>query len=74
MLLAGSTSLLHSVRRDCKQLRLLACIGLSEPISRLTRCGCRQSAMRRFQSQVVCFSITCNPLTTDDQLTTEMTP
>lgn len=48
MLLAGSTSLLHSVGRCRKQLRLLVKLGLSEPISRLTRCGYLQSTVRRF--------------------------
>ena len=39
MLLAGSTSLLRSVGRCRKQLRLLASLGFSELIAQLTRCG-----------------------------------
>lgn len=71
MLLAGSTSLLLTVciASDASGLYRFFRTDFSVDWLLLSL-----SAMRRLESQFVCSSITCNPLTEHDQRPSEMTP
>ena len=71
MLLAGSTSLLLAVCAANDASGLYRFFRTDFSVDWLLP---SVSAVRRLESQFVCSSITCNPLTVHDQESTEMTP